>query len=165
MSLRTCLVVGGALWLALACRPTANGQQDSQQDLQSLLATDREWAKVAGDGRNADSVLAYWTEDARVVMPGAPILAGKPAIRGMVEGSMKTPGFHITWMPDSGAVSRSGDLGYTYGTNEFTAPDSTGKLVTTRGRYLTVWRKDSDGRWRCVEDIASPGPATVAAAK
>ena len=170
MSLRTCLVVGGALWLALACRPAANDQQNSQensqqssqQDLQSLLATDREWAKVAG-GKNADSVLAYWTEDARVVMPGAPILAGKPAIRGMVEGSMKTPGFHITWTPDSGVVSRSGDLGYTYGTNEFTAPDSTGKLVTTRGRYLTVWRKDSDGRWRCVEDIASPGP--VAAAK
>ena len=164
MSLRTCLVVGGALWLALACRPAANDQQSSQQDLQSLLATDREWAKVAG-GKNADSVLAYWTEDARVVMPGAPILAGKPAIRGMVEGSMKTPGFHITWTPDSGVVSRSGDLGYTYGTNEFTAPDSTGTLVTTRGRYLTVWRKDSDGRWRCVEDIASPGPATVAAAK
>ena len=172
MSLRTCLVVGGALWLALACRPAANDQQNSQensqqssqQDLQSLVATDREWAKVAG-GKNADSVLAYWTEDARVVMPGAPILAGKPAIRGMVEGSMKTPGFHITWTPDSGVVSRSGDLGYTYGTNEFTAPDSTGTLVTTRGRYLTVWRKDSDGRWRCVEDIASPGPATVAAAK
>ena len=165
MSLRTCLAVGGALWLALACRPAANDQQSSQQDLQSLLATDREWAKVAGEGKNADSVLAYWTEDARVVMPGAPILAGKPAIRGMVEGSMKTPGFHITWTPDSGVVSRSGDLGYTYGTNEFTAPDSTGNLVTTRGRYLTVWRKDSDGRWRCVEDVASPGPATDAAAK
>jgi len=165
MSLRRCLVVGGALWLAVACRPAANDQQNSQQDLQSLLATDREWAKVASDGKNADSVLAYWTEDARVVMPGAPILAGKPAIRGMVEGSMKTPGFHITWTPDSGVVSRSGDLGYTYGTNEFTAPDSTGKLVTTRGRYLTVWRKDSDGRWRCVEDIASPGPATTTPAK
>ena len=107
MSLRMCLVVGGALWLALACRPAANDQHSSQQDLQALLATDREWAKVAGEGKNADSVLAYWTEDARVVMPGAPILAGKPAIRGMVEGSMKTPGFHVTWTPDSGVVTRS----------------------------------------------------------
>ena len=155
MSLRAC-VVAGALWLALACRPTAT----EQSDIKSLLATDREWAKLAGESKNADSVLAYWTEDARVVMPGAPILAGKPAIRGMVEGSMKTPGFHVTWTPDSGVVSGSGDLGYTYGTNEFTAPDSTGKLVTTRGRYLTVWRKGSDGRWRCVEDVASPGPVT-----
>jgi len=161
MSLRTCLFAGSALWLSLACRPTSS----ERTDLQSLLATDREWAEVAGKGRNADSVLAYWAEDARVVMPGAPVFAGKSAIRGMVEGSMKTPGFHIAWTPDSGVVSRSGDLGYTYGTNEFTAPDSTGKLATTRGRYLTVWRKNSDGRWLCVEDISSPGPTTVASAK
>jgi ketosteroid isomerase-like protein len=78
----------------------------------------------------------------------------------MLEGTMKIPGFHVTWTPDSAIVSRSGDMGYTYGTNEFTAPDSTGKLVTTRGRYLTVWRKDADGRWRCVEDFSNPAPAT-----
>jgi ketosteroid isomerase-like protein len=83
----------------------------------------------------------------------------------MVEGSMKTPGFHVTWRPDSGVVSRSGDLGYTYGVNEFTAPDSTGKPVTTRGRYLTVWRKSSDGRWQCVEDYSSPGPTPVTSVK
>jgi ketosteroid isomerase-like protein len=124
-----------------------------------LLATDREWAKLAATSKDVDSVGSYWTDDARVVLPGQPVLSGKAAIRGMLEGTMKIPGFHVTWTPDSAVVSRAGDMGYTYGTNEFTAPDSTGKLVTTRGRYLTVWRKDADGRWRCVEDFSNPAPA------
>jgi len=161
MSKRSYLAAGGSLWLALACGTGSN----DRSDVQSLLATDREWAKLAGESKSADSVLAYWTEDARVVMPGAPVLSGKSAIRGMVEGTMKTPGFHITWTPDSGVVSRSGDLGYTYGTNEVTVPDSSGKLMRTRGRYLTVWRKESDGRWRCVEDISNPDPDTGASAR
>ena len=127
-------------------------------EVQQLLATDREWARVAASSRNADSIAAYWTEDARVVLPSQEIVTGRSAIRDMVAGTLKIPGFHVSWTPDSATVSRSGDLGYTYGTNVFTAPDSAGKLVTTRGRYLTVWRKDADGRWRCVQDYSTPAP-------
>jgi ketosteroid isomerase-like protein len=155
---RTSLIAGGLLCLGVSCRSAANGGSD----VQSLLATDREWAKLVGVSKDPDSIATYWTDDARVVTPGQPVVSGKAAIREMVAGSMKIPGFRIAWTPDSAAVSRSGDLGYTYGVNEVTAPDASGKLVTTRGRYLTVWRKDVDGRWRCVEDIASPAPAAGA---
>jgi len=135
------------------------GDTTSSSDVQRLLATDREWAQVAASSRNADSVAAYWTVDARVVLPGQGILNGRAAIREMVAGTMKIPGFRVSWSPDSAVVSRSGDLAYTYGTNVFTAPDAAGKLVTTRGRYLTIWRKDDEGRWRCVQDYSTPGPA------
>lgn len=150
-----------ALFLSLGCAATSN----TSGDVQALLARDREWARVSGTSQNVDSVVAYWTDDARVIEPGQAVLAGKPAIRAMVEGTTKIPGFHVTWTPDSAVVSRSGDLGYTYGTNAFTAPDSTGKLVTTHGRYLTVWRKGSDGQWRCVEDISTPSPSESSSSK
>ena len=155
MSPRTSLIAGGLFCIAAGCRSASGGGSD----VQSLLATDREWAKLVSVSKDPDSIATYWTEDARVVSPGQPVVSGKAAIREMIAGSMKIPGFRITWTPDSAAVSRSGDLGYTYGMNEVTVPDSSGKLVTTRGRYLTVWRKDGDGRWRCVQDIASPAPA------
>jgi ketosteroid isomerase-like protein len=148
-----------AIGLALGCRTTTSGA--GAHEIAQLLAADREWAKLAATSKSPDSVIGYWTDDARVVLPGQPVLSGKAAIREMVAGTMKTSGFHVSWVPDSAVVSRSGDLGYTYGTNEFTAPDSAGRPVTTRGRYLTVWRKDADGRWRCVQDYSNPAPASA----
>jgi ketosteroid isomerase-like protein len=159
MSRRILLVGAAAIGLAVACRSATN--RSDAAEVAHLLNTDREWGKLAATSKNVDSVVAYWTDDARVLLTGQPVISGKSAIREMVAGTMKIPGFRVTWTPDSAVVSRSGDLGYTYGTNEFTVPDSTGKLVTTPGRYLTVWRKDTDGRWRCVQDISNPAPAAA----
>ena len=143
----------GALLLIAGCAKTV----DTPAETQALLETDRAWAKHASSGTNADSVLAYWTEDAVVVSPGQPTYSGKAAIRQMVTASMSVPGFRINWTPQKAVVSKSGDMGYTVGTNELTVPDPTGKLVTNKGRYLAVWRRDADGKWRCVEDYASTG--------
>jgi uncharacterized protein (TIGR02246 family) len=159
MSRRKLLAGSAAICLALGCRTSAN--VTDIREVARVIETDREWGKLSAMSRNADSVVAYWTEDARVVVPGQPVLSGKAAIREMVAGTMKIPGFRITWTPDSAAVSRSGDLAYTYGTNEMTLPDSAGRLVVTRGRYLTVWRRDSDGRWRCVQDYSNAAPARL----
>ena len=122
----------------------------------ALLETDRAWAREASAGRNADSVLAFWTEDAHVVMAGEPTRDGKSAIRQMVMRSLATPGFHVTWIPERAEVAAAGDFGYTVGTNEFTIPDAAGKMTTFPGRYIAVWRRDVNGRWRCVEDYSTP---------
>jgi ketosteroid isomerase-like protein len=159
MSRRSLLVGAAAIGLAVGCRTATNGSDPAEAA--HLLNTDREWATLAATSKNEDSVVGYWSDDARVLMTGQPVVSGKSAIREMVAAMTKIPGFRATWTPDSAVVSRSGDLGYTYGTNEFTVPDSTGKLVTTPGRYLTVWRKDADGRWRCVQDISNPAPAAA----
>ena len=74
-------------------------------------------------------------------------------------GSLALPGFHLTWTPEEAVVSTGGDMGYTYGMNSMTVPDSTGKTITFPGRYVAVWRKGADGRWRCVQDIFNNGPA------
>ena len=153
--LRRLVPFGAAvLLLSGACR----GRVDVAREAETLLATDRAWAQSSASG-NVDSVVAFWTDDARVAMSGQPILQGKAAIREMVKGSMAIPGFQISWTPDSAVVSESGDLGYTFGTNAVTAPDATGKLSTEAGRYITVWRKGVDGRWLCVMDYSVPGPA------
>jgi ketosteroid isomerase-like protein len=158
MSRRT-VIAFAALVLATACRPTV----DTAQEVQALLALDRAWAEVANAGTDVDSILSFWTDDARVVMADQPTYAGKAAIREMVSGFVATPGAQVTWTPDSAVVSASGDLGYTFGTNAFTIPDSAGTAIVTRGRYLTVWRKGADGRWRCVMDIGTPGTGEAAA--
>ncbi|MFL5629686.1 MAG: YybH family protein [Gemmatimonadaceae bacterium] len=125
----------------------------------ALLDTDRLWAKIASSGTNVDSVVSFWTDDATSASPGTPVVKGKAALKEMVSGFFGTPGFHISWTPDNAVVAASGDLGYTTGTNEASSPDSTGKITRMVGRYITVWRKGTDGRWRCIEDYSTLSPA------
>lgn len=155
MSQRDRISWGAVLVLLAGCRPSV----DVSTEAQKLLEIDRAWAAVAGAGQNVDSIVSFWTDDAKVAQPGQPTVEGKTAIKGMVTSMLAIPGFHVTWNPESAVVSSSGDLGYTSGTNAFTSTDATGKLVTEKGRYLTVWRKQADGRWRCVMDFGNSGPS------
>jgi ketosteroid isomerase-like protein len=117
------------------------------------MQRDRDWAAVVAEGQNVERILSFWTDDAIVIPPGAPELRGKTAIREYVGKSLATPGFRIRWSPTSAAVSSDGTLGYTIGENAVTVPGADGKLVTIRGRYTTVWRRDKDNDWRCDVDI------------
>ena len=152
-------LAGGLFLLLAGCQPKV----DVAGAARDLLRTDRAWATLAAANAPVDSVVAYWTSDARVILPGQPVLVGTDAIRQMVAGTRAIPGFHISWTPDSAVVSPSGDFGYTYGMNRITAPDSTGTLQTAVGRYITVWRKEPGAVWRCTVDISNEGPASTAA--
>ncbi len=152
------IIAGGLFVLSTGCQRGV----DVAGATRDLLETDRAWAAVAAANGPVDSVVAFWTSDARVILPGQPVLVGTDAIRQMVAGTRAIPGFQISWTPDSAVVSPSGDFGYTYGTNRFTAPDSTGTLHTAVGRYITVWRKEPDGKWRCSVDISNEGPVSAA---
>lgn len=152
------LLAAGLLLLATGCP----ARSDTVAATHTLLETDRAWARLAETDAAVDSVVAYWTDDARVVLPGQEIVVGTEALRQMVAGTRTIPGFHITWTPDSAVVSPGGDFGYTYGRNRVTAPDASGTLRTTEGRYLTIWRKEPGGRWRCAVDIYNDGPVAAA---
>lgn len=151
---RTAALLCATLLIAGACAPRV----DVASETRALLDTDRAWAHQAATGHDADSVLAYWTDDATVAIPGAALLQGKDAIRKMVTSARATPGFQVTWTPQKAVVAQSGDLGYTVGRIEFAIPDSAGHVTTTAGNYLTVWRKGADGRWQCAEDYTTPAP-------
>jgi uncharacterized protein (TIGR02246 family) len=126
---------------------------------EELLKVDREWARTAAT-RDLEQIVSYWTDDAVIYTPGEAPVAGKEAIRKYVGESLKVPGFAITWTPTRAEVSRSGDLGYTIGTNSITVPGNQGGTATVEGRYVTVWKKGQDGRWRCVIDTWNAAPAT-----
>lgn len=56
-----------------------------------------------------------------------------------------------------GSVSKSGELGYTYGRFEVKATrDGTERNV--KGYFTHVWKRDAQGDWRLVADVISPLP-------
>ena len=126
---------------------------DIAAEKERLLRRDSEWARVASEGRDVDRILSYWTDDAVVLPPGLPSVVGKAALRQYVEGSMRIPGFRITWESKDVTFSPDGQLAYMFSRNEVTMNGPDGSPVTTEGRAVTIWRRESDGEWRCAVDI------------
>lgn len=150
-----------AILLVLA--PTLAVAQPSPGDAAraALLKADAAWAALASTSKDVEQIVAIWTDDAVIVPPREPPVRGKAAIRAFVGESLKVPGFSVHWTPESAVVSASGDIGYTMGTNRFTFPDGKGAIVTQHGRYVTIWRKEADGTWRCVVDFWNEAPAAA----
>jgi ketosteroid isomerase-like protein len=118
-----------------------------------LLRRDAEWSAVASEGRDVESILAYWTDDAVVLAPGLPAVVGKHALREYVQCSIDIPGFGISWTTTDVTLSADGTLAYMFSRNAVTMNGPDGALVTTEGRAVTIWRRESDGEWRCAVDI------------
>ena len=67
-------------------------------------------------------------------------------------------GTTLTWAPIKAEMAASGDLGYTYGNYIYTAKNKEGKLVTSYGKYTSIWKKQKDGQWKVVVDVGNSSP-------
>lgn len=55
-------------------------------------------------------------------------------------------------------ISAAGDLGYAVGTYEQTAPDKSGALIHSVGKWMSVFRKQPDGSWGAIADTFNVDP-------
>ena len=132
---------------------------------QALRDTDDQWSKAAGS-KDVDKTMSFYADDAVVMPPNAAIASTKDAIRKIWSDMFTTAGFSISWKATKVEVAKSGDIGFVSGTYEVTMNDASGKPASERGKYLVVWEKQADGKWKCGADIwnsdmpATPPPTT-----
>jgi uncharacterized protein (TIGR02246 family) len=141
-----------ALVLISAC---ARPSFDASAEGQKLLRRDAEWSAAAAAGKDVEKILSYFADDAVMMEPGQPAREGKAEIRKYVTSLLQTPGFSIRWVSENPVFSPSGDVAYMRGANETTLPGPAGAITTLHGRGVSIWRRESDGEWRCVADIGN----------
>jgi ketosteroid isomerase-like protein len=118
----------------------------------AVRAADEEWMKVSS-AKDIDKSVAFCDEKGAVLSPNAPIAEGRQAIAKSFSGFFSLPALKITWHADKADAARSGELGYTSGTYQMSFSDSAGKTISDRGKYVTVWKEQSDGSWEVLLDI------------
>ena len=130
---------------------------------QALRDADDAWSKAAAS-KDLDKTVSYYSDDATVLPPNAPAATTKEALRKVWQDMFATPGFVISWKATKVEVAKSGDLGFVSGTYEVTMNDASGKPVNDRGKYVEVWEKKTDGKWKCGMDTwNSDLPASASA--
>ena len=133
--------------------PTPPDTHDA--DVQALKDIDAAWAKVIA-AKDFEKNVSYYADDASLLMPNAPVVNGKDAIRGALKPSFDDPNFALTFQASRVEVAKSGDLGYTQGSYTMTMTGPKGKKpVTDKGKYLTAYKKQADGTWKAVADMIS----------
>jgi ketosteroid isomerase-like protein len=152
--------------VAAGCSPAPQPAPDTRSsDEAAIREADAGWSKAFG-ARQLDAAVNYNAADATMLAPNIPMAPGKDAIRKVYEQLLAIPGFSISWQPAKVEVARSGDVGYSRGTYELGMNDAKGNLMTDRGKYLTVWKKQADGTWKSVADMFnSDVPAQAPPAK
>ncbi len=119
----------------------------------ALARADEDFNKASAE-RGVAAWIAAFADDARIFPATGPIVHGLPAIREKWEKGKFSPA-GLSWRPDFADVAASGDLGYTVGYWEKPGKDKEGRPVVARGKYLTVWRRQADGKWKVVADVGS----------
>ena len=136
--------------LAAACGPSVNVEQERA----ALLQRDKEWSQTTKD---VEKFLSYFAPDASAYPQGMPIATGTDSIRKSFTAMSAMPGFSVQWTPAKADVSGTGDIGYTTG-----AYESTMGGATEKGKYVTIWKKQTDGAWKVSEDIFNADAAPKA---
>jgi hypothetical protein len=75
------------------------------------------------------------------------------------------PNIQLVWSPSKVDVSADGTLGYTWGRYDYSARGNDGKVATTTGIYLTIWKRQPGGAWQFVYDGSPAMPGGPAALK
>jgi ketosteroid isomerase-like protein len=137
-------------------RTTTGGEpdaarEDPARDLTALLAADRELGTATAAGTSA-AYLARLKDDGILMRNNAFPYEGTEAMRGALA---KSPA-KMASRPTAGGVSGAGDLGYSYGTADWTDGGA-----PVKANYLRVWEKRG-GAWKlkvdCMAEFPPPEP-------
>lgn len=146
------LIVCGCLSLVLFAFGCNQGTPVDTRaaDEQAIRDLDAQWSRTAG-AHDLDGTVSYYSDDAFLLPPNAPMASGKQAIRASW-ASLLGPDVSVSWQISRIEVARAGDLAYLVGTYTANMKDSKGKPISDRGKLIEVWKKQADGKWKAVAD-------------
>ena len=143
------IVVTGIMILACGC---SIGTTDTRAaDEKAIRDTEAAWSKTAAS-KDLEGFVSYYSDDAAVLPPNGPICTSKGSTRAALRPMFEAPGFSLSFQATKVEVARGGDIGYSYGTYSSTMNDPKGKPVEDKGKYVTVYRKQADGKWKAIVD-------------
>jgi ketosteroid isomerase-like protein len=122
--------------------------------LESMVATELAFAKMAKDVGTRQAFSAFIADDGVLFRPG-PVKGKEWLAKNPAPVTDKHP--WLSWYPAVADISLAGDMGYTTGPWEF-RPNINDPKAVAFGNFLTVWKRQADGSWKFAIDLGISGP-------
>lgn len=155
--MRRTIGTAAAFLLATAALLAHDAAADVEAARRAIKLADLELAKAVAD-RSLQSFTSMVDDDA--VFFGKDVSRGKDAVAKAWLPLFTDRNLFLKWHPNEVYVSSSGDLGYSIGDYERIGKDRSGNPEIASGRYVSIWRRQPDGKWKIVLDIGSPATPT-----
>jgi uncharacterized protein (TIGR02246 family) len=144
--------------IAIGCGPAppqvVQPPDTRDDDVAAIQAASKEWSD-AERAKDLPKCLSFYADGAELLRSGSYLATGKEDLRREWEKILAEPGT-TGWSALKIEVARSGDLAYEKGAYESKSLDKTKQSVTVTGKYVHVWEKQDDGKWKVTEDIDNP---------
>ena len=142
--------------LMLLCALAAHAADEAAADpAAELLAADRAFAELSA-ATDPKTAFDAWLAPDAIMLPrrGEPVRGHAAAIASFGEAA----GYALHWQPQFAEVAASGDLGWTWGRYQVRVDGE----ETARGKYVNIWKRQPDGRWKVRMDLGNQEPPAVA---
>ena len=148
-SLIGCLWMLGVVFAGASMNTRAQRTDPNLTAVAAIMKADADFNQAVAD-RDLKRFLSFVSELATFNGGTPDEIHGRDALAKDWAGYFEASGPRLTWKPTKAEVLGQGDLGYTVGSWELRT-----QAIITRGNYLRVWRKQTDGAWRVVYDTGS----------
>lgn len=126
-------------------------ENTTKSSIEDLFEVDKQFSARAGEIGFNKAFVEFAHDDAIILRDNSMPIVGKTAITKLYK-NVSSDGVQFSWEPLSGDISKSGDLGFTYGTYTFIKESE-----INEGTYVSVWKKDKSGRWKYILDSGNEG--------
>jgi ketosteroid isomerase-like protein len=129
-------------------QPTANAEEIKT----TIFETDRAFSKMSELKGLRNAYMEYIDSNGVLLRPNNNPIVGGEAINFISQSN--DSGFVMTWEPKMATIAGSGDLAYTYGIYSYKAKNEDSVFF---GSYVTIWKKQPDGKWKFVLQTGNEG--------
>ncbi len=117
-----------------------------------LLDADRSFSKMSELQGMRKAYMEYIDSNGVLLRPNNFPVTGGDAVDLISQSNDSA--YIMTWEPKSASIAASGELGYTYGIYSYKLKKIDSVLF---GTYVTIWKKQPDGKWKFILQTANEG--------
>ena len=147
-------------WTLIAC--SSQPADTHAADVKAIQDNENQWNQDFA-AKDTSKILAHYADDAVLMTPDMPASHGITDVSAAIKQMVADPALALKFQSSKIEVAKSGDIGYTQGIYTMIMTDPVSKqIIHDHGSYVTTYRKQPDGTWKAVADIATsevPPPA------
>ncbi len=137
---------------ALGCNSKKTDPINLVNEKIAVLQTDKSFSDMSEEKGMKAAFMEYIDSNGILLKPAHLPIIGADAIDYLLR--QEDNSYTLNWQPQNAFVAASADMAYTYGVYALRP-----KQVDTvmYGTYVSIWKKQGDGRWKFVLDSGNDG--------